>query len=54
MMHQQRTMQLNYHIDIQWMAVKNENTKLLEVLKERWNLKEYGGTKDVYLDGFKI
>ena len=36
------------------MADKNENTKPSRVLKERWNLKEYGGTKDAYLDGSKI
>jgi len=36
------------------MADKNENTKLLRVLKEKWNLKEYGGTKDAYSDGSKI
>ena len=29
-----------------------ENIKQLKVLNERWILKESGGTKDVYLDGY--
>jgi len=35
------------------MAEKNENAKPSRVLKERWNLKECGGTKDAYPDGSK-